>query len=247
MPRRVQPADNAQHHGEPDRAHHQPRRDQEERLPACRAGRIPGGCHEHTQGKPTHPAEEPDDTGLEDELHHHLAVGSADGFADANLTGPLGDRHGHGVDDRQPSDQQRYRADRVDDRCEDRQRRLDLFLELDCRVGVDAIELALCSRGDHSGLHPLIGVDREVRDDGRRVHGVLDHVRQVLGSDLLRVGERHVDDRVRRRERLVDDADDLVVLVAHLDLPAHLGAELVDKVGTDSDLTVLKRPQRATL
>ena len=69
-------------------------------------------------------ADDADQAGLGDELADDPPARSADGALDADLARPLGDAHGHRVDDRQATDDQADDRDADDDRVEDQGGRL---------------------------------------------------------------------------------------------------------------------------
>ena len=96
--------------------------------------------------------------GFGQELPHDLAVGGADGLAHADLAGALVHRHGHGVDDREPADEERDDGDAVEDGVEDLGGAGDLVLEgLLGPVALTPATASLMAVASSSGSVPGVG------------------------------------------------------------------------------------------
>ena len=142
-----------------------------------------------------------DHAGFRDELAEDPPPRAADRALDADLARPLGDAHGHRVDDRQAADDEADRRDADDDRVEDQRGAADLLHPSRSWSGWSRSPSARMRPASSSGSPPGTGYTRiwvaselgiERRAQGRR---------QRRAEQLLRRSERETGRVVGRGER----------------------------------------------
>src|SRR2546426_960769 len=124
-------------------------------------------------------SDEADERRLDEELAHDVARRRANGFLEADLPHALGDRHEHGVDDREPADDQRQQRGRGGDGGEDRPAGLEAVHQV-ARFGrLHAGDLRVDLVGDfvqRGQRGARLAIDRDALGD-------LGHVERALQRD----------------------------------------------------------------
>src|SRR5664280_517650 len=235
VPGRDEPGDCAEDRREADGARGRPWGQLEEDRRRAPPGLVAERHDERAEGEPEQAADEADEGRLGDALAADPPARRADRPLDADLPRPLGDRHRHRVDDREPADDEADEADPHENRVEHRGRRPDLLVE----VGASHRRHPRNRRLDTLLDRRRIGAWLQVDDEPGRELGCLeagsDEGRERLEIEALPGGHRDHRFVVRRRERRLEDANDLERLAPEHVRVADLDVVLAGEIGAQDD------------